>query len=855
MPTASLCPELPQWQRLVLGDLHEEDAEILVAHLAGCLSCSDVMRTLRAEDTLVELLRASGRSTDQPRREQVAGLMERLKRLRLAAASGSNPDVLDLPSPPTGASWPATQAGTTDTAQVRGGCPATEVQERYDFLHPGVTPDELGRLGHYRVLRVLGAGGMGVVFHAEDLQLKRPVALKAMRPALTGGAARQRFLREAQAMAAVKHDHVVTIYQVDQDRDVPFLAMEFLAGETLEDRLKREGKLPPAEVLRLGRETAEALAAAHERGLIHRDIKPANLWLEAPRGRVKVLDFGLARVLQDDAHLTQSGTVIGTPAYMAPEQARGEKVDQRCDLFSLGVVLYRACTGQLPFRGNNTLAILTALATQQPQPVRVLEPAVPSPLAELIMCLLDKSPQARPGSAGEIAQQLLAIERQLAAEPARTEVLPAKPHRSVSPPPIRGRWRRWAVAAVALVALVPLGYFFGGTVVRFAANKGVLVVAVDDPHIEVQVKQSGVIVQDRTTRREFVLAAAAGEIKVYEKDSGLELATKKFTLTRGGKETVRVTVERTKPAPVAIRPPSRPPEKPSGAAVHPHKEAYKEPHKEAHKEPHKEAHKEVHPDARRQGDPQVKAVNPQVKAVKPNITAVRPNITAVRPNITAVRPNITAVRPNITAVKPNITAVKPNITAVNSWAAPREKMVALFNGKDLTGWKVYPRGTGQWAVKNGILVSSGGQSHLFSERGDYRNFHLLAEAKINNKGNSGVFFRAAFGPDPPDGYEAQINATHRDRVKTGSLYPARGVWASNPALHILDKAPHEPDEWFTLEVICKGPKITLLVNRKKTIEWTDPKEKYRKGHFALQQHESGTVVQFRKIEVKELPPS
>src|SRR5262249_49188334 len=145
------------------------------------------------------------------------------------------------------------------------------------------------------------------------------------------------------------------IYQVDEERGVPFLAMEFLKGEPLDERLNREKKLPLVEVLRIGREVSEGLAAAHEHGLIHRDIKPANIWLEAPRGRVKILDFGLARAPTQEAGLTQQGAIMGTPAYMAPEQARGEAVDARTDLFSLGVVLYRLCSGQQPFSGHDSI--------------------------------------------------------------------------------------------------------------------------------------------------------------------------------------------------------------------------------------------------------------------------------------------------------------------------------------------------------------------------------------------------------------------------------------------------------------------------------------------------------------------
>ncbi|HVK10632.1 MAG TPA: serine/threonine-protein kinase, partial [Gemmataceae bacterium] len=231
----------------------------------------------------------------------------------------------------------------------------------FAFLSPPLGPGELGRLGGYRVLELLGAGGMGLVFRAEDPTLRRPVALKVMRPELLDRPhAAERFLREARAAAAVKHDHIVTIYQVGQDRGVPFLALEFLAGEPLDARAKRESRLPPAEVRRIGHEAALGLAAAHAAGLIHRDIKPANVWLEAPRGRVKILDFGLARATGQDVHLTGSGTVMGTPAYMSPEQANGQPVDARTDLFSLGAMLYRLATGRLPFPGDSAMAILAA---------------------------------------------------------------------------------------------------------------------------------------------------------------------------------------------------------------------------------------------------------------------------------------------------------------------------------------------------------------------------------------------------------------------------------------------------------------------------------------------------------------
>ena len=246
-------------------------------------------------------------------------------------------------------------------------------RELTSFLSPAQTTDELGRLGPYRILEIRGSGGMGVVFRAEDPQLKRIVALKAMLPELAASSAsKMRFLREAQAVAQIKHDHIVTIHQVGEDRGAPYLAMELLQGESLDDRIKREGKLPMIEVMRIGREIADGLEAAHEEHLIHRDIKPANIWLEQKKGRVKILDFGLARSADGSAHVTQSGAIVGTPAFMAPRAGRGTEVDHRCDLFSLGCVLYRLATGQSPFKGTDAISTLMSVTSDTPAtPIRI----------------------------------------------------------------------------------------------------------------------------------------------------------------------------------------------------------------------------------------------------------------------------------------------------------------------------------------------------------------------------------------------------------------------------------------------------------------------------------------------------
>lgn len=271
-------------------------------------------------------------------------------------------------------------------------------------------PAEIGTLGPYRVIRQLGRGGMGAVFLATDTRLNRKLALKVMLPQYAADkVARERFLREAQAAAQISHDNVVTVYEADERDGVTYIAMQFLQGYPLDEYLKKKGKPAVPQVIRLAREAAAGLAAAHKLGLVHRDIKPANLWLEAPNGRVKLLDFGLAKPLAAQVEMTQSGIIMGTPAYMSPEQARGSKVDGRTDLFSLGAMLYQLCTGKLPFEGPNVMAVLTALATENPRPVRELNPDVPAALADLIHQLLSKKPADRPAAADEVVRRLRSI--------------------------------------------------------------------------------------------------------------------------------------------------------------------------------------------------------------------------------------------------------------------------------------------------------------------------------------------------------------------------------------------------------------------------------------------------------------
>lgn len=291
---------------------------------------------------------------------------------------------------------------------------STQEEDLLKFLSPPQKPDELGRIAHYRILKVLGVGGMGVVLHAEDTLLERSVALKAIKPEyMNDNNVRQRFLREARLMAALKSDHIVTIHQIGEDSGNCFIAMELLSGESLDYLIARVERPTLGESLRIIREVAQALDVAHTRGLIHRDIKPENIWLESPTGRVKLLDFGLARPQIVNVKLTTSGMIMGTPAYMAPEQARAEEVNERTDLFSLGCILYQMICGELPFAGETVWEILYALNEKDPKPVTDFWPGVPDSLNELLMQLLKKNPAERPQTASEVIERLLIIEGSL----------------------------------------------------------------------------------------------------------------------------------------------------------------------------------------------------------------------------------------------------------------------------------------------------------------------------------------------------------------------------------------------------------------------------------------------------------
>lgn len=442
------CPDRQSLQSFLLGKTPEIIRGPIEQHLSECQSCAAAAETLVVGDDLTEALERGARSREQLSQADDEALAAAIQQAKGLAS------LLD-----TQANGPDATAIVTDAKATDESADSSRLKNKLNFLAPAQQADELGRLGDYRVLKVLGVGGMGMVFKAEDIRLGRLVALKVMRPGVASKPqAKERFLREARATAAISHDHVVQIHQVGEDRGVPFIAMQYLAGQSLQTAFTRLKKLRPKDVARIGKEVALGLAAAHEKGLIHRDIKPDNIWIEAKTHRAKILDFGLARDLTTDEGLTQSGTILGTPRYMAPEQVTGGKVDHRADLFSLGSMLYHLASGKPAFAGANIAALLFSITQSAPQPLDQIAPQIDPSLADWIMRLLSKDPEHRPQSTEEVAKRFASIETTLKT-PIDTATVPLQPIVAAKPKSSQQRQspsRRWPVVAAAGAAAFAL---------------------------------------------------------------------------------------------------------------------------------------------------------------------------------------------------------------------------------------------------------------------------------------------------------------------------------------------------------------------------------------------------------------
>ena len=598
-----------------------------------------------------------------------------------------------------------TRSVVADADNTRSGPPADdhagETLDATSFLARSERPGALGRLAHYDVQQVLGQGGFGIVYRAFDDKLQRTVAVKVLAPHLASSpAARKRFLREARSAAAVKHENVVQVYAVEE-QPLPFLVMEYLPGETLQQRIDRTGPLELPELLRVGRQIAGGLAAAHAQDLIHRDIKPSNILLDAGSPpAAKITDFGLARAA-DDASLTRSGTVAGTPMFMAPEQARGETLDQRADLFSLGSVLYALASGRPPFPASNTLAVLKRVVEDAPRPIRDFAPEVPGWFCRIVDKLHAKEPDDRFQTAHEVADLLADCERQLAENDRLTDT-------SRIPVAARPPVKKKAVPAWVWVLVAVLGLFVIGCV-------------------------------------------------------GLPVLGAMFLWLRPGD-------------------------------------------------------------------------NPQLDEPKSVMNG------------------------------PSATNQPPAVLKQD------ERFIPLFNGTDSTGWQEYPSGRGSWAVVDGVLVGKGKPSHLFTNRGDFGDFHLRVELRVRdgkNAGAMGVLGRVPL-EDPgtvlsPHGdaslYRQPVPKLYDDTVPPPK--PAPPSYREQPLVVAAADLKGEstvikkciPGEWMTYELIMDGEHITVRLAQagQNASSFAYAKAKSPSGHIALQLFDDWSAVEIRKIEVKDLP--
>ncbi|MEL7335076.1 MAG: serine/threonine-protein kinase, partial [Planctomycetota bacterium] len=390
------------------------------------------------------------------------------------------------------------------------------------FLQPTTHPDSLGTFGRYEIMEILGRGGMGIVMRGFDPALNRLCAIKVLAPELaSSAAARRRFSREAKSAAAVVHQHVIPIQTVDEENGLPYLIMPVVEGCSLEQRVRGQGPMPIIEIIRVAAQIADGLSAAHANGLVHRDIKPANVLLENGVERVQITDFGLARAA-DDASMTRSGIIAGTPQYMSPEQAHGDPIDHRSDLFSLGGVIYFMCTGRCPFRAESTMGVLSRIIRDVPKRPREINADVPAWLDEIVMRLLSKSPHDRIQSAEEISRLLQAwlahlhapdsvdapenfapsphISSEIAVDADRQSDNPKEPLSApVSNAPQRGTWTLGSILWWMLTAAALIGVVWVAGVIYLDSQKGTIRIETNAEHnVPVRIRRGDTIAQQLT---------------------------------------------------------------------------------------------------------------------------------------------------------------------------------------------------------------------------------------------------------------------------------------------------------------------------------------------------------------------
>lgn len=760
---------------------------------------------LRAEvEALLQSYDQAGKFLESPAAEQLSGG---------TAPTLLHPDsTANSDAPPRHDRLPHTDGGAeTDPASIQA------------FLQPSTRPDALGRLGHYEILEILGRGAFGIVAKAFDESLHRIVAIKLMNPELAATSPpRKRFLREARTAAQVRHENIVHIYAIEE-QPLPYLAMEYIPGQTLQQRLDSHGPLDVPDVLRIGQQIAAGLAAAHAVGLIHRDIKPANILLESGiEERVKITDFGLARAV-DDASLTQSGIIAGTPMYMAPEQARGELLDHRADLFSLGSVLYVMVSGRPPFRAPNTIAVLKRVCEDTPRPVNEVIPGTPPWLCDIITKLHAKNPDERYQSAMDVADALGKAAEYLrnpatAPQPVATPTA-VKKENSASTDDVLKSLRGPGIGLIVTACLNVfdvIGLLLAFFIVWSRRGSGFLQLGpVELIFLVIIFVGSGVILiggfnmlRGRSYGLSMLGSVAAllvGPMYLVGWPVGIWALV---VLTR---PQVREFFQRVDPASVVPRAlPARPQPAVSGwlvAAV-------------------------------------VIAMLPVMMCGLLVLGIAIPAFQKARIEQASLATTEQGTAPGSLTL-PDIIPRSGDFWTDAASIGTSATWTPLFNGTDLTGWQA----NSHWIVENGALVSrvpvnaQKTPSMLVTERKYFRDFHARIEFKINDGGDSGFFFR--FGEQGDKALQAQITAA------------PTGIGSVMRETTILSKSHQTipPNTWTTMEVVAQGPQVSVYVNGSQVVRWTESPGENAAGPLAFEAGFAGTEMAVRKIEVKPLPGS
>ena len=646
-------------------------------------------------------------------------------------------------------------------------------------------PPELVDHPDWEIIRELGRGGMGVVYLARNKLMGRDEVLKVVgRHLIERPGVLDRFLREIQSAARLQHVNIVTAYSAMRVGPSLVLTMEYVKGLDLAKIVKAKGPLPIAHACSFIHQAAAGLQHAHERGMVHRDIKPANLMVgEGKKALVKLLDFGLAKVTsesQTDSGLTREGQMVGTPDYIAPEQIRDAKsADIRADIYSLGCTLYYLLTGGPPFRGEHLWDIYQAHFSTDARPLNLVRPEVPAELAAVVAKMMSKKPGRRFQTPGEVARALAPFFKLAVKPPAAASVQAPRPEPRV--------------AAIQISSATP-----GPTSPATTAT--------DNDQAVLRPPQTGT--EEVAWAR---LIATNGNDSLAEaakpKRTEPPLAPARVQVRRPPTELLQIMGAASAVGAMIL-----------GIIV-----TIKT----------KNAETMISTSDDRAVKLKQEGVTVEIKPSRSGDVTPRLSGTAVRRE--AVR-NKPAQAQSELDVPPSM---RGDVAARDSANVFRPQ----FNGRDKLGWKIHPSQPDRWRVENGVLIGSGiGFSHLYSERGDYRDFHLRVEVRINDGGNSGVFFRVPFGRGWARSYEAQIG---RSRIGELAAYGSRvpGFIES----HIPDR------EWRTLEVIADGNRLSTIVEGRTVAKFVDENPRFGDGHIALEIPDNHpTVVEFRRIEIIEL---